>query len=367
MASQLFSSLKLRDLVVPNRIVVAAMGQESAVDGCATDWHVMHLGSLAVSGAGLVLTEGTVVHPNGRKFLGTLGLWCDENAAALEPVLAFCHKYGGAKLGVQLWHAGRKGSVVSALNPVPRREGGWTVYGPSPIAYGDCDTPVALSEHGIADLTDRFAAAATRANKIGFDLIEIHGAHGYLLHEFLSPLTNFRTDAYGGSLENRMRFPLEVFKAVRDVWPANKPIGMKISAIDWADGGWSLEDSVVLARRLRELGCDYVAASSGSAVPSENIQICPGYQVPFAERIRAEADIPTIAVGLITQAKQAESILAAGQADLIALARTMLFNPRWPWHAALELGDKFFYPKQYAFAHRSMISGDLLQAARPSL
>jgi len=367
MNSKLFTPIKLRDIEFPNWIVVSPMGQYSAREGCATDWHMVHLGHLALSGAGLLITEATAIHPNGRLSPSDLGIWSDEAAAALEPVIAFCRRSGGSKLGMQLWHAGRKSSLSVAWEgqrPLGKDEGGWTIYGASAIPYPGRHTPVALDENGIAEQIACYVKAAERADRLGFDLLEIHGAHGYLIHNFLSPLANDRTDAYGGSLENRMRFGLEVFKAVRDAWPERKPIGMRISSTDWAEGGWDIEDSIVFARKLSELGCDYICASSGGSVPEQTLKVYPGYQVPFAERIRKEAGIATMAVGLITEPQQAEEIIKGGQADMVALGRGMLYNPRWPWHAAVALGEEFFYPKQYERAHPSMRGGDFLKPTR---
>jgi 2,4-dienoyl-CoA reductase-like NADH-dependent reductase (Old Yellow Enzyme family) len=298
---------------------------------------------------------------------GDLGLWCDENEAALRPIIEFCRKYGSARIGLQLQHAGRKGSVTRAWErqrDIPKEQGGWTVHSPDTIPYPGREPPVALDHGQIKRLLSSYAEAAWRADRLGIDLLEIHSAHGYLLHSFLSPLSNQRKDDYGGSREGRMRFVLEVFQSVRDAWPAHKPLGVRISASDWVEGGWSIEDSVVLAKRLKELGCDYITASSGGAVPEQKITVHPGYQVPFAERIRKEADIATMAVGLITQPQQAEEILSRGQADLIALGRAILFNPRWPWHAAAELGEEAAYPPQYERSHPSMRRGDFLKPAR---
>jgi 2,4-dienoyl-CoA reductase-like NADH-dependent reductase (Old Yellow Enzyme family) len=367
MKTKLFSPIKLRGLELPNRIVVSPMGQYSADNGNATAWHLVHLGHLSLSGAGLLISEATVVHPNGRLSPGDLGIWSDENAAALEPTIAFCRKYGGARLGMQLWHAGRKGSLSVAWEgqrPLSKEQGGWTIYSASAIPYPGRHTPVALDKGAIAEQIVCYAKAAERADRIGLDLLEIHGAHGYLIHNFLSPLTNNRTDEYGGSLQNRMRFGLEVFKAIRNVWPESKPIGMRVSATDWAEGGWDIEETIEFSRALKELGCDYICASSGGSVPEQTLKVYPGYQIPFAERIRKEAGIPTMAVGLITEAKQAETALQKGQADMIALGRGMLYNPRWPWHAATELQEEFFYPKQYERAHPSMRSGDFLKPTR---
>lgn len=368
MSSRLFSSFALRDLVLPNRIVVSPMGQYSAEEGgYAAQWHLVHLGNLALSGAGLLITEATAVEPRGRISKHDLGLWSDRHAEALAPVLDFCRRHGGAKLGMQLYHAGRKGSVSVAWEgqrPIPVDQGGWTICNPSPIAYPGRAQPEAMDADGIRRVITAFADAAKRADQIGIELIELHGAHGYLMHSFLSPFANQRTDAYGGSRVNRMRFVLEVFDAVRAVWPERKPLGMRISATDWAPGGWDLDDSVALASALRNRGCDFITASSGGATPEQSLQVYPGYQVPFAERIRRESDIPTMAVGLITEPQQAEDILAAGQADLVALARGMLFNPRWPWHAAVQLKEEVFYPRQYERAHPDMRRGDFLKPVR---
>jgi NADPH2 dehydrogenase len=363
----LFSPMRLRGLDLPNRIVVSPMGQYSAENGCAGDWHLMHLGHLALSGAGLLIIEATAVEPEGRISKHDLGLWSDENAAALERVIAFCRRHGGARLGQQLYHAGRKGSVTVAWEgqrPIAPEDGGWPIHAPSALAYPGRRTPQALSEAGIARTVRAFAAAAARADRIGIDLLEVHGAHGYLIHSFLSPLCNRREDGYGGSREGRMRFALEVFDAVRTVWPERKPLGFRVSATDWAEGGWTLDDSVVLAARLKEHGCDFITASSGGAVPEQKLVVHPGYQVPFAARIRREAGIATMAVGLITEPSEAEKILADGKADLVALARGMLFNPRWPWHAAMALDGQVYYPPQYERAHPSMRGGDFLKPKR---
>jgi NADPH2 dehydrogenase len=369
MKSHLFSPFKLRELTLPNRIVVSPMAQYSAKEGSATDWHFMHLGSLSVSGAGLLIIEATSMERDARLSPGDLGLWSDENEAALRPIIEFCQKHGSARIGLQLQHAGRKGSVTLAWErqqDIPKEKGGWTVYSSDKIPYPGRLPPVPLDRERMAGLLKSYAQTARRADRLGIDLLEIHSAHGYLLHNFLSPLSNQRTDEYGGSLEGRIRFVLEVFKTVRDAWPAHKPLGIRISASDWVEGGWSIADSVVLARRLKDLGCDYVTASSGGAVPEQKITVRPGYQVPFADRIRNEAGIPTMAIGLITQPLQAEEILAAGQADLIAIGRGMLFNPRWPWSAAAELGEEATYPPQYERAHPSMRRGDFLKPVRQS-
>lgn len=369
MGSKLFAPLKLRDLELPNRIMVGPMGQYSARDGCMGAWHLMHLGSLAVSGAGLLIIEATAVCPEGRLSPNDPGLWSDANEAALVPILEFCREHGGARLGLQLFHSGRKGSVTVAWERqqvIPVERGGWIPRAPSPVAYPKRTTPKVLDSDDMKEVIQDFVAATKRADRLGIELLEIHCAHGYLLHNFLSPLTNQRTDSYGGNLENRMRFPLEVFKAVRDAWPERKPLGVRISCVDWVDGGWRLEDSIAYAKALQQLGCDYITASSGGAVAEQKIEAAPGYQVPFAEAIRRATGICTVAVGLITEARQAEEILASGKADLVGLARRMLYEPRWPWHAAVELGEECFYPKQYERAHPSMQRGDFLRPSRIS-
>jgi len=340
------------------------MGQYSAENGSATDWHMMHLGHLSLSGAGLLITEATAVEVPGRLSKSDLGLFSDENEEALARVVAFCRKHGGAKLGSQLYHGGRKSSITTAWEgqkAIPLEQGGWVPASASDVPYPGRNTPQGLDEAGIKRAIQAFADAAKRADRIGFDMIEIHGAHGYLIHNFLSPFANTRTDRYGGSLEGRMRFAIEVFEAIRAVVPERKPIGMRISATDWAEGGWSLDDSVVLAKELRARGCDYITASSGGSVPEQQLNVGPGYQVPFAERIRREAGITSMAVGLITEPQQAEDIVANGRADLVALGRGMLFNPRWPWHAALALGGQAYYPPQYERSHPKMRAGDFLK------
>jgi NADPH2 dehydrogenase len=364
MPSVLFSKFKMRDLELSNRIVVSPMGQYSGDNGSATEWHLMHLGHLSVSGAGLLITEATAVNPQGRLSKTDLGLYSDENEEALGRAIAFCRRHGGAKLGIQLYHGGRKSSITTAWEgqkAIPIEKGGWVTYSASSIPYPGRNTPEALDEAGIKREIAAFAAAAERANRIGFDILEIHGAHGYLIHNFLSPFANKRTDGYGGSLQGRMRFAIEIYEAIRKVWPDHKPIGMRISATDWVEGGWTLDDSVELAKELKKRGCDYITASSGGSVPEQQLKVGPGYQVPFSDRIRHESGIATMAVGLITEAKQAEKIIASGQADMVALGRGMLFNPRWPWHAAMELGEQVFYPPQYERSHPKMRAGDFLK------
>ena len=350
--SMLFSPIKLGPLALPNRIAVAPMCQYSAEDGRPTDWHMMHLGQLAISGAGLLIIEATAVTPEGRITYADLGLWSDEHAAALAPVVNAMRKHSPIKIAVQLSHAGRKASSdlpwQGGANIPPDREHGWQTEAPSAVPHADGETvPHALDAADLARIKDAFAAAARRADALGLDAIELHGAHGYLLHQFLSPLANRRTDDYGGALENRIRFPLEVFEAVRAAVSPGMAVGMRISASDWVDGGWDIEQSVVLARALAERGCQFIHVSSGGASPLQKIPVGPGYQIEFAGRIKAATSMPVIGVGLITEAKQAETILQTGQADMVALARAMLYDPRWPWHAAAELGASVSAPPQY--------------------
>jgi 2,4-dienoyl-CoA reductase-like NADH-dependent reductase (Old Yellow Enzyme family) len=331
--------------------MVSPMCQYSAVDGCMTDWHLAHLGMLANSGAELLCFEMTDVEPIGRITPGCSGLYSDANEAALRRVVAHCREHGQARLGIQLAHAGRKASTAPPWDSrkwLKPEEGGWQPVAPSAVPMGEGElVPRALTLSEIQGLLAKFADATRRARRIGFDAIELHAAHGYLMHEFLSPLSNLRDDAYGGSLANRMRFPLEVFSAVRAEWPGDRPIGVRLSCTDWAEGGWDIEQTVALARELKKLGCDWIDASSGGLVKNQAIPVAPGYQVPFAERIRKDAGIATIAIGLITEARQAESIVAEGKADMVALARGFLWDPRWGWHAALELGAEPRIPLQY--------------------
>jgi 2,4-dienoyl-CoA reductase-like NADH-dependent reductase (Old Yellow Enzyme family) len=322
---------------------------------------------MAISGAGLLILEATSVSAGARLSPHDLGLWSDQTEAALAPVVAFCRQHSDVRLGIQLQHAGRKGSVTVAWDgqrEIAPEAGGWTMRGADAIAYPGRSVPIRLGREEIAATIADFVAAARRADRLGFDLLELHGAHGYLLHNFLSPLSNRRDDEYGGSPENRMRFVLELFRAVRAAWPAEKPLGIRLSATDWAEGGWTPDDTVTLARCLAALGCDYVTASSGGTVPDQRIPVAPGYQVPFARRIRDEAGLATVAVGLITEPRQAEAILREGRADLIALGRAMLYNPRWPWHAAVELGCEPSFPPQYERAHPAMRGGDFLRPRR---
>jgi 2,4-dienoyl-CoA reductase-like NADH-dependent reductase (Old Yellow Enzyme family) len=349
--TMLFSPYSLGPLELSNRITIAPMCQYSAVDGLATDWHMIHLGSLALSGAALITLEATAVVPEGRISPNDLGLWSDAHADALAPILAAMRRHAPIKIGIQLSHAGRKASTnvpwEGGTQIAPDAVNGWQTEGPSAIPHTEGDAaPLALDAAGLARVRDGFVAAARHAHALGFDAIELHGAHGYLLHQFLSPLANHRTDAYGGSLENRMRYPLEVFAAVRAAVPS-MTLGVRISATDWVDGGWDLEQSVRLAQELERIGCDFIHVSSGGVSTAQKIAVEPGYQIGFAERIKRDTGLPTIGVGLITEARHAEAILQAGQADVIALARAMLYDPRWPWHAAAELGAQVSAPPQY--------------------
>jgi 2,4-dienoyl-CoA reductase-like NADH-dependent reductase (Old Yellow Enzyme family) len=351
MTSQLFTPFSLRSLRLANRIVVSPMCQYSAVDGDASDWHTIHLGHLALSGAGLLILEATAVELAGRISPGCLGLASDANEAALARVLASVRRWSAMPLAIQLGHAGRKASTRlpwQGGGPLTAEEGAWPTVAPSALAF-DTGYPVpqALDGEGIGRIREAFVMAVRRAVRLGFDAIELHMAHGYLLHQFLSPLSNRRDDAYGGTLENRMRLPLEIFAAMRAVWPMDKPLGVRVSATDWVSGGWDIEQTVVLAHELKRLGCDWLDASSGGLSPQQKIPAAPGFQVGFAERVRHETGLPSIAVGLITEPAQAERVIASGAADMVALARAMLWNPRWPWHAAMVLGAQAEAPAQY--------------------
>ncbi|HWU49199.1 MAG TPA: NADH:flavin oxidoreductase/NADH oxidase [Asticcacaulis sp.] len=350
--SVLFSPLSLRDLKLRNRIVISPMCQYSADQGRATDWHMIHLGHLALSGAGLLITEATAVEADGRITPGDLGLYDDACEAALKPVLAAIRRWSKIPVAMQLAHAGRKASCQvpwqGGAQIAPDAPDGWRTHAPSALPFHDGDAaPMALDAAGLARVKDAFVAAARRANRLGIDAIEIHAAHGYLLHQFLSPLSNARDDAYGGSLENRMRFALEVFDAVRAVFPAHKPVGVRVSATDWVAGGWDLEQTLAFAHELRKRGADFIDVSSGGLSPQQQIAAGPGYQLPFAEAIKAQTGLTTLAVGLITEPQQAEDIIAKGKADAVALARAMLYDPRWPWHAAAALGAQVEAPPQY--------------------
>jgi 2,4-dienoyl-CoA reductase-like NADH-dependent reductase (Old Yellow Enzyme family) len=348
--ARLFEPLTLRGVTLRNRIAVSPMCEYSSRDGFASDWHLVHLGSRAVGGAGLVLTEASAVTPEGRISPDDLGIWRDEHIAKLREIAAFIHAHG-AVAGMQLAHAGRKGSTAAPWKggkPLGPDEGRWTTVAPSAVGYfDDAPAPHALTVHEIGDLKGDFVAAAGRALAAGFRVIELHAAHGYLLHEFFSPLSNKRHDEYGGSFENRTRIARELVADVRAALPQDVPLFVRISASDWTPGGWDIDESVRLARDLRDLGVDLIDASSGGLSPEQQIVVGPGYQVPFAARIRAEAGIATGAVGMITEAEQAETILREGAADLVLLARELLRDPYWPLHAAQTLGVDGPWPVQY--------------------
>ena len=349
--SKLFQPISLGNLTLANRIIIAPMCQYSSDNGKATSWHHAHLGQLSFSGAGLLILEATTVEAVGGISPQDLGLWDDETEAAMKELVTSIRDNSDIPLGLQLGHAGRKASCHvpwKGGKQLTREEGGWQTIAPSAIPFSDTDAaPEAISLERIAELKAAYVESAKRADRLGFDLLELHGAHGYLLHQFLSPLSNQRTDNYGGSLENRMRLLLEVYQEIRQAFSTDKPIGVRISATDWVEGGWDLEQSVVLAKELEKLGCSYIHVSSGGLSPQQKISIGPNYQVPFAERIKQEVSTPVIAVGLITEPDQAEAIVGTGQADMVALARGILYNPRWPWHAAAKLGAKVSAPKQY--------------------
>ncbi|EJN05643.1 NADH:flavin oxidoreductase/NADH oxidase [Phyllobacterium sp. YR531] len=350
--SHLFQPLRLGTLDLPNRIIIAPMCQYSAEGGSATDWHMMHLGNLALSGAGLLITEATAVTPEGRISYKDLGLYNDENEAALARVVKAIRDHSPMPIAIQLAHAGRKASTdlpwKGGGQIAPGHSDGWETEAPSAIPYlNEYDAPTELDKTGLVRIRDAFAAAAERSARLGIDGIEVHGAHGYLLHEFLSPLSNKRKDEYGGSLENRMRFPLEVFEAVRAAFPADKPVWIRVSATDWVEGGWDVDMTIAFAKALEKLGCTAIHVSSGGLSPLQQMQLSPGYQVNLARKIKAETGMTTIAVGLINEPEHAEAIIANGDADAIGLARAILYNPRWPWHAAAALGAKTFAPPQY--------------------
>jgi 2,4-dienoyl-CoA reductase-like NADH-dependent reductase (Old Yellow Enzyme family) len=349
--SALFEPIRLAGVDFANRIVVSPMCQYSADDGCMSDWHVTHLGALSNSGAALLVVEATAVERRGRITHGDVGLYHDHCEAALSRVVTHCRNIGQARLGIQLAHAGRKASAQ-----VPWHGGGalkddqdpWETIAPSALPFGPgWHTPRAMAREDLDHVRDAFVAAAQRSLRIGFDEVELHAAHGYLLHEFLSPLSNRRTDEYGGSSKARMRFPLEVVEAVRAVWPKDRPLGMRITGYDWVEGGIEVEDAVAFARELKAVGLDFICVSSGGVVSDAKIAIGPNYQVPFAEAVRRDAGIPTRAVGLIATPRQADAIVVEGKADMVALARAFLNNPHWGWHAAQALGAEVARPPQY--------------------
>lgn len=360
-AARLFTPLRVGDLELRNRIVIAPMCQYSAEHGRATDWHLIHLGHLALSGAALLTLEATAVNPEGRISPRDLGLWSDDTEAALARTLESVRRWSDMPIAIQLAHAGRKASVhvpwQGGRQIAPHEPDGWQTVGPSAIPFKDGDHPPrALDRTDLVRIREAFTASARRAARIGLDAVQIHGAHGYLLHEFLSPLSNARTDEYGGPLENRMRFPLEVFDAVRAAFPAGKPVSVRVSGTDWAEGGWTIEQTVAFARALEARGCSAIHVSSGGLTPAQRIPLGPSYQVPLARAVKAATRMPVVAVGLITEFEQAEAILTTGDADLIALARAILYDPRWPWHAAAHFGARVTAPNQYLRSQPASVS-----------
>lgn len=351
-APKLFEPTKLEKVELANRIIIAPMCQYSATDGCMNDWHLMHLGNLVQSGAGLLTIEATAVLPEGRISRADVGLWDETTERAMGETVERLRRWSDMPIAIQLSHAGRKASSAKPWEGgeqiAPHAPHGWQTLAPSPVPFRSSHVPpLALDLEGMRTIRDAFVAAARRADRIGLDAIQLHAAHGYLLHQFLSPLSNRREDEYGGSLENRMRFPLEVFDAVRAAFPAEKPVTMRLSGTDWVPGGWDIEQSVALAGALEQRGCSAIHMSSGGLHAEQAIPVGPGYQVPLARAVKASVNIPVVAVGLITDFDHAEAIIHNGDADFIALARAMLYDPRWPWHAAAHLGAQVKASPQY--------------------
>lgn len=352
MTARLFQPFRVGELSLANRIVIAPMCQYSAQDGCMSDWHLIHLGQLALSGAGLLTIEATAVTPEGRITYGDVGLYSDACEQAMREVLESVRRWSDMPIAIQLGHAGRKASTEVPWKGGgqirPDQPNGWRTEAPSALAFQQGDTaPMALDRDDLDRIRQAFVDAAGRAARLGLDGVQLHGAHGYLLHQFLSPLSNRRDDAYGGSLEGRMRFPLEVFEAVRAAFPADRPVTFRVSGSDWVEGGWDVEQTIALAEALEARGCAGIHVSSGGLVPHAEIPVGPSYQVPLARAVKSAVRMPVIAVGLITEFEQAEAIVSTGDADLVALARAMLYNPRWPWHAAAHFGARIKAPDQY--------------------
>jgi 2,4-dienoyl-CoA reductase-like NADH-dependent reductase (Old Yellow Enzyme family) len=350
--SALFTPVRVGALELTNRVIIAPMCQYSAVNGCMTDWHLIHLGQLGLSGAALLTIEATAVLPEARITYADVGLWNDATEAAIAHTLESIRRWSGMPIAIQLSHAGRKASTEvpwkGGVQIPPGHANGWQTVAPSAIPYQQGERPpLALDRHGLTQIRDAFATAAKRAARLGIDAVQLHGAHGYLLHQFLSPLSNQRDDEYGGSLENRMRFPLEVFDAVRAAFPADRAVTMRVSGTDWVDGGWDIDQTIVFAQALEARGCAAIHVSSGGLSLLQQIPVGPSYQVPLARAVKRTTRLPVIAVGLITEFEQAEAIVGTGDADLIALARTILYNPRWPWHAAAHFGAHVKGPDQY--------------------
>lgn len=356
-STHLFTPLTIRGLTLPNRVWVSPMCQYSASDGMVGDWHRVHLGSFATGGAGLIMAEATGVMPSGRISIGCAGIWNDSLANAFRPAIEFAHQHN-VPIGIQIAHAGRKGSTMRPwddhLHAGPS-EGGWTTLAPSAVAFGDYPIPHSMTTHEIENVKEHFLSAAVRAERVGFDLVEIHAAHGYLFHQFLSPLSNAREDQFGGSFENRIRFLVETVDDVRSALDESTPLLVRISATDWVEGGWDLDEAVELCKVLKGVGVDLIDVSSGGAVHNSKLKTGPGYQVPFAKRIRQEVGILTSAVGQITDAAQAEEVIASGSADAVMLGRAMLRNPRWAMSAAEELGAQIAIPSQLERARKTPI------------
>src|SRR4051812_46042713 len=354
--AKLFAPLRIGDLELANRIVIAPMCQYSAQDGCMTDWHLLHLGHLALSGAALLTIEATAVTPEGRITYGDVGLYSDACETAMREVMEGVRRWSDMPIAIQLAHAGRKASTEvpwkGGQQIAPEHPHGWQTVAPSAIPFdAGQNAPAALDRDGLAAIREAFVEAARRAARLGLAAVQLHGAHGYLLHQFLSPLSNRRDDEYGGTLGNRMRFPLEVFHAVRAVFPPERAVTMRVSGTDWAEGGWTIEETVAFARALEARGCSAIHVSSGGLTPAQNIPVGPSYQVPLARAVKAAVKIPVIAVGLITEFEQAEAVIGTGDADLVALARAMLYDPRWPWHAAAHFGAQVPGPPQSLRPH----------------
>ncbi len=360
--AQLFTSLRVGNIELANRIVIAPMCQYSAQDGRMTDWHIIHLGNLALSGAALLTIEATAVAPEGRITYGDVGLYSEETELAMARVLETVRRWSDMPIAIQLAHAGRKASCEKpwggGAQIPPGTPNGWPTVAPSPLSFAEGQVaPTALDRDALLRVRQAFADAARRAARLGLDAVQIHGAHGYLLHQFLSPLSNRRDDEYGGSLANRMRFPLEVFDGVRAAFPPQRPVTMRVSGTDWAQGGWSIEQTVAFAQALEARGCSAIHVSGGGLTPAQQVPIGPNYQVPLARAVKQAVKIPVIAVGLITDFEQAEAIIGTGDADLIALARAMLYDPRWPWHAAAHFGAQVKAPNQYLRSQPRQYSG----------
>lgn len=368
--AKLFEPIRIRNLELVNRIVIAPMCQYSAQDGCMNDWHLIHLGQLALSGAAALTIEATAVTEAGRITHADVGLYSDETEAAMAHVLEAIHRWSSMPIGIQMCHAGRKASTE-----VPWKGGAqlpltspnaWETVAPSAIPFHAGDrAPVELNHAGLREIRNAFVASARRAARLGLDFVQLHVAHGYLLHQFLSPISNQRTDVYGGSLENRMRFPIEVFEAVRQEWPSDKAVSVRVSATDWVPDGLNVEQTTVFAQALESIGCDAIHISSGGNSPEQKIPVGPSYQVPLARAVKAAVSMPVVAVGLITEFEQAEAILLTGDADLIALARTVLYDPRWPWHAAAHFGASVHAANQYLRSQPARFP-TLLQSAAPT-